>query len=139
MKIIEAGMAAGADGIMLADTVGTANPLQIETLLELLTPRLSNDLVLHIHDTHGMGLANVLTALTMGITRYETSIGGLGGCPFAPGAAGNIATEDLVNMCHQMNIETGIDLKKLIETANILETTIPASLSGHMVHATCLR
>jgi hydroxymethylglutaryl-CoA lyase len=138
MNIIEAGVAAGADGIMLADTVGTANPLQIETLLQLLTPRF-HDLVLHIHDTHGMGLANVLTALTMGITRYETSIGGLGGCPFAPGAAGNIATEDLVNMCHQMNIETGIDLKKLIETANILETTIPDSLSGHMVHATCIR
>ncbi|MDD5169776.1 MAG: hydroxymethylglutaryl-CoA lyase [Syntrophales bacterium] len=138
MKIIETGMTAGADEVMLADTVGNANPLQIEALLELLMPRFSNDFVLHIHDTQGMGLANILTALTMGITRYETSIGGLGGCPFAPGAAGNIATEDLVNMCHQMNIETGIDLKKLIEMAGMLETTIPASLSGHLSHASCI-
>jgi hydroxymethylglutaryl-CoA lyase len=73
----------------------------------------------------------------MGITRYETSVGGLGGCPFAPGAAGNIATEDLVNMCHEMHIKTGIDLHKLISTARMIETAIEAPLSGHMVRTSC--
>jgi hydroxymethylglutaryl-CoA lyase len=136
-RIIEAGKAAGADEIMIADTIGTANPSQVESLLGLLIPRYGSDLVLHIHDTRGMGLSNVLTGLMMGITRYETSVGGLGGCPFAPGAAGNIATEDLVNMCHEMHIKTGIDLHKLISTARMIETAIEAPLSGHMVRTSC--
>ena len=137
IRIIESGMAAGTDEIMLADTIGTANPLQVESLLGLLMPRYGNDFVLHIHDTHGMGLSNVLIALMMGIVRYETSVGGLGGCPFAPGAAGNIATEDLVNMCHEMNIKTGIDLNKLIGVSCMIETVVASPLSGHMVRTSC--
>jgi hydroxymethylglutaryl-CoA lyase len=136
IRIIEAGKAAGADDFMLADTLGTANPAQVEGLLELLLPKYGNQFVLHIHDTYGMGLANVLTSLNMGMTRFEASIGGLGGCPFAPGAAGNIATEDLVNMLHMMNISTGIDLDRLVKTAQMAAAAIDASFSGHIMHNT---
>ena len=118
---------------MLADTIGTAHPLQVETLLDLLIPRYGKGFVLHLHDTHGMGLANVLTCLNMGITRYEASLGGLGGCHFAPGAAGNIATEDLVNMLHGMNIQTGIDLNELIHLAQMVAASLPITLSGHII------
>jgi len=136
-RLVEAGRAAGADEVMLADTIGTAHPLQVETLLDLLIPRYGSGLVLHLHDTHGMGLANVLICLSMGITRYETALGGLGGCPFAPGAAGNIATEDLVNMLQGMNIQTGINLSKLIALAQTAAASLPVSFSGHMIHAQC--
>lgn len=135
LQIIEAGKRAGADEIMLADTIGTANPLQVETLLQLLIPKYGKDFVLHIHDTHGMGLANVLTCLQLGITRFETSVGGLGGCPFAPGAAGNIATEDLVNMLQGMGIDTGINLERLIAVAGEVRKFSPVPLSGHLQHA----
>jgi hydroxymethylglutaryl-CoA lyase len=136
MRIIESGRSAGADEFMLADTVGTANPLQVESLLGLVLPKYGSNFVLHIHDTYGMGLANVLTCLNAGITRYETSIGGLGGCPFAPGAAGNIATEDMVSMLHMMNIRTGIDLPKLVGAARMAEESIEASFSGHIMRNT---
>lgn len=135
LQIIEAGKRAGADEIMLADTIGTANPLQVETLLQLLIPTYGKDFVLHIHDTHGMGLANVLTCLQLGITRFETSVGGLGGCPFAQGAAGNIATEDLVNMLQGMGIDTGINLERLIAVAGEVRKFSPVPLSGHLQHA----
>ncbi len=135
IRIIEAGKQAGADDIMLADTIGTANPLQIEKLLTLLIPSYGQDFVLHIHDTHGMGLANVLTCLQLGISRFETSVGGLGGCPFAPGAAGNIATEDLVNMLQGMGIDTGINLQQLIAVAKEVSKFSPVPLSGHLQHA----
>jgi hydroxymethylglutaryl-CoA lyase len=134
-QLIEAGKAAGADDVALADTLGTANPLQVESLLNLLIPRYGNNVVLHIHDTYGMGLANVLTCLNMGITRFESSVGGLGGCPFAPGASGNIATEDLVNMLHMMNIRTGIDLDKLVQVAHMAEDTLHTPLSGHVMRS----
>jgi len=134
-NLIDAGKMSGADEVMLADTLGTANPLQVETLLGLLIPRYGNDFVLHIHDTYGMGLANVLTCLTMGITRFESSVGGLGGCPFAPGAAGNIATEDLISMLHMMNVHTGIDLDKLIEVAHLAEQLCHTPLSGHLIRS----
>jgi hydroxymethylglutaryl-CoA lyase len=136
-RIIEAGKAAGTDEIMIADTLGTANPLQIESLMGMLMKRYGYNYVLHIHDTRGMGLSNMLVGLMMGITRYETSVGGLGGCPFAPGAAGNVATEDFVNMCHEMHIRTGIDLNKLVGVSHMLETVVTAPLSGHMVRASC--
>ena len=135
IRIIETGLKAGANEIMLADTIGTANPLQVEALLQLLMPTYGKDFVLHIHDTHGMGLANVLTCLQMGITRFETSVGGLGGCPFAPGAAGNIATEDLANMLQGIGIETGINLEQLIAVASAVRKFSPAPLSGHLQYA----
>jgi hydroxymethylglutaryl-CoA lyase len=136
VRIIESGRSAGADEFMLADTLGTANPLQVDSLLGLLTPQYGNNFVLHIHDTYGMGLANVLTCLNAGIRRYETSVGGLGGCPFAPGAAGNIASEDLISMLHMMNISTGIDLTRLVGVARMVEQSLNAALSGHIMRNT---
>lgn len=134
IDLIEAGLNAGVDEIALCDTIGTANPIQVESTLAEILPRYPLDFILHLHDTQGMGLANVITAMQSGIFRFETSVGGLGGCPFAPGAAGNIATEDLVNMLHEMNISTGIDLKKLIDVSRTIETNLALPLTGHMVH-----
>lgn len=133
--VVEAGLLAGAAAeVALGDTVGKAHPLQVEKLLNYLMPRFPHvDFILHLHDTCGMGLASILTALNMGITKYEASIGGLGGCPFAPGAAGNIATEDLVNMLHQMDVETGINFSKLVNVARMIDQAIPLSVNGHML------
>lgn len=139
ISLVEAGLAAGADEVILADTIGTATPLQIEALLSLLTdkyPQIS--FILHIHDTQGMGLANIVTALNLGLTRFETAAFGLGGCPFAPGAAGNIATEDLVNMMHKMNIATGLDYGKILQVARYVEDRIGIPPMGHMARvASC--
>lgn len=137
-RVVEAGLAAGAKEIALGDTIGKAHPLHVETLLTYLQTRFpAVDFILHLHDTYGMGLASIMTALDMGIERYETSVGGLGGCPFAPGAAGNIATEDLVNMLHAMNIETGIDLPALVNVARMIDKAIPMSVNGHMIKVGC--
>ena len=87
---------------------------------------------LHIHDTRGMGLVNTMAGLDAGITCFETSIAGLGGCPFAPGAAGNTATEDLVNMLSGMNIATGVQLAKLIDAVRLVEEKVEAPINSHM-------
>ena len=132
-KLVETGLAVGADEIVLADTVGTATPLQMEALLSLLAikhPQLP--FILHIHDTQGMGLANVLTALQIGVTRFESATFGLGGCPFAPGAAGNIATEDLVNMLHKMGVATGLNYEKIMRVARCVEDRLGILPGGHM-------
>lgn len=141
LPVVEAGMSAGADEIVLADTIGTATPLQMEALLSELLPQYPQlSFILHIHDTQGMGLANVLTALKLGVTRFETAAFGLGGCPFAPGAAGNIATEDLVNMLHKMNIATGLDYGKVMEAAVYIEEKLGIVPVGHMAKiAACKR
>ena len=126
---IERFQAMGMEQIVLADTTGMANPLQVERTLRALRERFGAlDLGLHLHNTRGLGLANAFAGLQAGVTRFDASLGGLGGCPFAPGATGNIATEDLVHMLHEMGIETGIDLDALIATAR----TLPA-LVGHPV------
>ena len=133
IRIVDAGLATGVDEIILADTVGTATPLQMQALLSQLVvkyPQIS--FILHIHDTQGMGLANVLMALSFGVTRFEGAAYGLGGCPFAPGAAGNIATEDLVNMLHKMNITTGVDYEKLMGVAHFIEEKLGILPVGHM-------
>lgn len=101
---------AGADEFVLADSAGTANPAQMQRALDALLPLCGGvPLVLHLHDTRGMGLANVFAALERGVTHFDTAFGGLGGCPFIPGAAGNIATEDTVHMLHAMGVQTGVD------------------------------
>ena len=135
MRLLEAGMTAGADEVALADTLGTANPLQVESLLDQLIPHYGNNIVLHLHDTYGMGMANVVTCLNMGITRFEASVGGLGGYQFAPGATVNIATEDLINMLHMMNIYTGIDNDKLISTCQTVERLLKVTLPGHILRS----
>lgn len=137
VQLVEAGLAVGADEVVLADTTGTANPVQIEALLSILIFRFPKvPFILHIHDTQGMGLANVLTALDFGINRFETAAAGLGGCPYAPGAAGNIATEDLVNMMHKMGIATGIDYANIIDVARYIAKKLEIPLVGHMARLT---
>lgn len=134
IKIIYSGLSCGVSEIGLGDTIGSANPLQVKELLDVLKKEFPNqNPVLHFHDTRGMGMANVVSALQAGATKFESSIGGLGGCPFAPGAAGNIATEDLVNMLHEMNIATGIDMELLMDAVNYSKSILPVPLSSNMV------
>lgn len=117
----------GCTGITLADTTGMANPRQVAALVEQALALVDADaLTLHFHNTRGLGLANVIAAHDAGAQRFDAALGGLGGCPFAPGASGNICTEDLVAMCEQMGIPTGLDLPALIA----LSRTLPA-LVGH--------
>jgi len=127
LRLIDAYQAFGLQGVTLADTTGMANPRQVYRLVTQVLKQLpSAALTLHFHNTRGLGLSNVLAAYEAGARRFDASLGGLGGCPFAPGASGNICTEDLVNLCDEMGIETGIDLPHLIE----LSRTLPALL-GH--------
>ena len=110
----------GADQLVLADTIGAANPLQVKTLTaKLVTEHGTERLGCHFHDTRAMGLTNVFAALESGIRNFDASIGGLGGCPFAPGASGNVATEDVVMMLQQMDYETEIDMAALLKASNL--------------------
>ena len=111
----------GVDEVAISDTVGAAAPSDIRSVLECVLDRVAlQNIALHLHATYGTALANVLAGLQMGVTTFDASAGGLGGCPFAPGAAGNLATEDLVYMLDRMNIETGVDLKAVISAASSL-------------------
>ena len=136
-KFIEA----GADQWVLADTIGSADPQQVRVLTDVLVKSHgASQLGCHFHDTRAMGLANVYAAVESGVRRFDSSIAGLGGCPFAPGATGNVATDDVAMMLQQMGFETGIDLSKLMEASNLAETltgTAPggrskAWLQGHL-------
>jgi hydroxymethylglutaryl-CoA lyase len=113
--LVEQLLEMGAYQVSLGDTIGVSNPLAIQTMLGFLQENVPLDaLALHLHDTRGTALANALAGLQMGIHIFDTSIGGLGGCPYAPGASGNLSTEDLVYMLHEMGIKTGIDLEQLV-------------------------
>jgi len=126
----------GATGITLCDTTGMANPLQVEALCDGLAQRWKGlELTLHFHNTRGMGLANALAGLNAGIERYDASLGGLGGCPYAPGATGNVCTEDLVHMLQTMGCETGVDLDALLACAAQLPGLIGHDISGQVVKA----
>ncbi|MDF0726124.1 hydroxymethylglutaryl-CoA lyase [Cytobacillus sp. S13-E01] len=110
------------DELSVADTNGMANPKEVHSLFSKLKVALPTTLLTaHFHDTRGMAIANVLAALQAGITRFDTSAGGLGGCPFSPGATGNVATEDVVYMLQQMGIETGVNLEKIVDAISIIE------------------
>ncbi len=110
----------GADSLLIADTIGAANPKGVLDLMSALADEHGTQrLACHFHDTRAMGMANAFAALQAGIRHFDASVGGLGGCPFAPGATGNIATEDLVMMLHQMGYETGIDLEKLMTAGRL--------------------
>ncbi|MCL6611773.1 MAG: hydroxymethylglutaryl-CoA lyase [Peptococcaceae bacterium] len=112
----------GCCEVVLADTIGCANPVQVYRVVSAVLEKIPGIcLAAHFHDTRGMGLANVLAALQAGVAVFDSSIGGLGGCPYAPGAPGNIATEDLVNMLAAMDVETGIDLTRVIKCADRLQ------------------
>ncbi len=117
---------AGCDAVALADTVGYANPAQIRSVVGAVRGAVGGKLgSLHLHDTMGLGLANALAGLESGIRAFDAALAGLGGCPFAPGASGNIVTEDLVFMLESMGFETGIDLGKLIEARRLLHEGLP--------------
>ena len=127
VTLVAALRASGCYQVSLGDTIGVANPRQVRDVLALVlaeTPR--EAVAVHFHDTRGTALANILVALEMGITTIDTALGGLGGCPFAPGASGNVATEDVVNMVEGMGVKTGVHLDKLIDCSRLA-----ASLVGH--------
>lgn len=110
----------GASRVVIADTIGAANPKSVFKLMKKLTTAFESDLFsCHFHDTRAMGLANAYAAIESGIRRFDASIAGLGGCPFAPGASGNVATEDLAMMCLQMGLSTGIDMPKLLDASDL--------------------
>ncbi|MBD8593431.1 hydroxymethylglutaryl-CoA lyase [Pseudomonas sp. CFBP 8758] len=129
MDLVDAYQRLGMQGVTLADTTGMANPRQVYALVRRVLEQLPAEaLTLHFHNTRGLGLSNVLAAYEAGARRFDASLGGLGGCPFAPGASGNICTEDLVNLCEEMGIPTGIDLPRLLD----LSRTLPALLGHEM-------
>jgi len=133
IKMIHTGLDMEIDEIFLADTIGVANPKQIKEVIRAVKKEFEEiDFGLHLHDTEGMGLANVYAASQLGINKFESAAGGLGGCPFAPGAAGNVATEDLVNMFNKMGVETNISLAKLLQTTDYIKENVKSNLSGHL-------
>lgn len=118
---------AGADELAVADTVGYANPAQVKSLFEMLFANLPKNVVLtvHLHDTRGLGIANANAALEAGVRRFDASLAGLGGCPYAPGATGNIVMDDLVFMLESMGLKTGVDLDKLVAVREIVARNLP--------------
>lgn len=123
----------GAYEISIGDTIGIGDPLQTLSLLSAIEKKVPLSMIaLHMHDTRGMALANIFAALSMGVSAFDSSVGGIGGCPYAPGASGNVATEDLAYMLQSMGIETGINLDALTQVSakmqKILKRTLPAKL-----------
>lgn len=119
----------GIGELSLGDTIGIANPKQVEDVLEMLLKRFDAEkLALHFHDTRGTALANILVSMNMGITTFDASAGGLGGCPYAPGASGNVASEDLLFMLDSMGIQTGINQEKLLSSARFIQEKIGRTL-----------
>jgi hydroxymethylglutaryl-CoA lyase len=126
----------GARAIGLADTTGMANPRQVTRTLERLMPRFPGiEWTLHTHDTRAMAIPNILAALECGVTHVDASIGGLGGCPFAPGASGNVCTEDLVHCLHAMGVATGVDLERLLLASRRVQEIVGRALPGQIVKA----
>lgn len=126
----------GAEAIALGDTIGIANPRQVSEIVTVFFRELPGvPLRLHFHDTRGMALANVVAAMEAGATQFDGSVGGLGGCPYAPGASGNVASEDMVAMLHAMGIDTGIHLEALVDAAWLAEETVGRPLDGRVKRA----
>ncbi len=126
----------GVYQVSLGDTIGVANPRQVEDVIgRVLAKHPADAVAMHFHDTQGTALANCLVALQMGVTTIDASAGGLGGCPYAPGASGNLATEDVVAMLHSMGVETGIDLDKLTEASRMAATFVGHELPSKYLKA----
>jgi hydroxymethylglutaryl-CoA lyase len=126
----------GCYEVSLGDTTGVGSPHRVRALIEHIAHRVPAErLAGHFHDTWGMGVANVYAALLSGVTVFDTSVAGLGGCPFAPGASGNVATEDVVYMLHDAGVTTGIDLSKLVDTARWVSTLLGRSPASHVARA----
>ncbi|MBS7526073.1 hydroxymethylglutaryl-CoA lyase [Fusibacter paucivorans] len=133
VSIAERGLRAGADKVILADTIGVADPMKVERILKAVTAQIDpSKLIVHFHDTRGMALANTLVALNAGIRNFEAASGGLGGCPFAPGAAGNVAMEDLLNMLHAMGYQTSISPEGIAHVVEAIAQKVDAPIISHM-------
>ena len=138
MNLARKALELGAREVVLCDTIGVANPFQVNRICtRILTEFSQIPVAVHLHDTRGLGLANTLAALAAGITKVETSVGGLGGCPFAPGAAGNTATEDLINMLQNMNIDCNLDLNLYLAAVEMVKTRTAGRVTDHLSQA-CL-
>jgi len=139
LSFVERFRAMGFDGISLADTTGMANPRQVRELtrkvLERFPPPNETYYTLHFHNTRGMGLANVVAGIEAGVRSFDGSVSGLGGCPFAPGATGNICTEDLVNMLEDMGYDTRVDLAKLLAVARRIPAVVGHDVPGQVMKA----
>lgn len=136
VSVAEKLLALGVDEISIGDTTGVATPNQVTHLIELLKKKCdSNKIALHMHDTRGTALANVLAGLQAGISKFDSSAGGLGGCPYAPGASGNLASEDLVYMLHGMGIHTGVDLNKLVEASRFISNALNRPLPSRYLQS----
>lgn len=142
-RLVDAMAVKGFRRFGLCDTIGIAHPQQVYEWMTLLRRRFSElEFELHFHDTYGRGLANVMAGIQAGVVRFDSCIGGLGGCPYAPGATGNIATEDLVSMAHACGIDTGIDLDRLLGASDFLASSLDKPMSGRLWqvhHAQCRR
>jgi hydroxymethylglutaryl-CoA lyase len=136
LGIAERLVAAGCEEVGFGDTTGMANPRQAREFFALARERLEGvELTAHFHNTRGQGLANVLAALEEGIDSFESSFGELGGCPVPPGSTGNVSSEDVVSMLHEMGIETGIDLAALIGASRAAQETLGRPLGAHVLQA----
>jgi hydroxymethylglutaryl-CoA lyase len=129
-------LAMGCYQVSLSDTIGAGTPRQTERILTMALAEIPREkIAMHMHDTRGTALANILVGLEMGVRDFDASVGGMGGCPYAPGAAGNLATEDLVYMLHGMGIQTGVDLDRLWEAGKVAESIVGRPLPGKVHQA----
>jgi len=136
LDVVDAACEHGADRLALADTIGTATPGRVRALVETVRPRIGDlPLGAHFHNTRGAGLASAWAAVGAGVDRLDSSIGGLGGCPFAPGASGNIATEDLVYLLRDSGIGVDVDLAAAIEAAEVARSVVGHDLPGALLRA----
>jgi len=139
LRLAKTLLARGCYQVSLGDTIGVGTPLQTRAILDVMLAEIpAEKLAMHMHDTRGTALANVLVGLSMGITTFDAAVGGLGGCPYAPGAAGNLATEDLVYCLQGMGIETGVDLEQLWQAGQVAEALVGRKLPGK-VHVAGVR
>jgi isopropylmalate/homocitrate/citramalate synthase len=139
-EVSEALIDMGAFEVAVSDTIGIAHPGQVPRMVGAVADRIGIDrIALHFHDTRGTALANVLAALDLGVTTYDASAGGLGGCPYAPGATGNLATEDLIYMLDGLEIETGVNLERLVEASRFIEPLVGHPLPSRYYRATVAR
>lgn len=132
IRVVDVLVSMGIKEISLGDTIGVANPRQVQEVLEILLKRFSpNQLAMHFHDTRGTAIANILASMDMGISTYDGAVAGLGGCPYAPGASGNAATEDMLYMLEGMGIHTGVNKEKILSSALFIQEKIGRPLPSH--------
>ncbi len=133
VSMVEKIREAGVKELVLCDTIGVANPLQVQNTVKKVKEEFPDmSLGLHFHDTRGLGIANIYAGLLAGVDAFETSVGGLGGCPFAPGSAGNTATEDMLNLLNGMEIHHGIHMKAYMEAVETVKARVKAPITGRM-------